>query len=98
MQSRISLALFLFVSMLARTQAQDELVAAVSPQPESTVLQLTYVNVIFNENVGGVNAGDLRINSNLATSAFTNQPNDSTFSFPQSPTRFVPASWASVHG
>jgi hypothetical protein len=97
MQSRILLASLLFVSMLARSQAQDTLSAAVSPQPESTVLQLTYINVIFNENVGGVNAGDLRINSNPATSVITNNPNDYTFYFTQPPTGVVQVAWASDH-
>src|SRR6185436_6759102 len=99
MQARISFLAFVFLlSTLARSQAQSPPTANVSPQPGSTVPQLTFINVIFNEGVGGVDASDLLVNSTAVASVTTNNPNDYTFVFPQPPTGAVQVAWAAGHG
>src|SRR5262249_44108722 len=62
-----------------------------------TVLSLTSISVVFSENVAGVNASDLLINNNPATS-LSGAANVYTFSFTQPPTGVVQVAWAAGHG
>ncbi len=72
--------------------------ASYNPSPGSTVLDLTFINVLFSEAVVGVNASDLLINSEPATTVVTNNPNDYTFYFTQPSTGVVQVAWSSGHG
>ena len=91
------LTFVLLLSTLAGSYGQSAISANVSPQPGSTVLQLTFISVIFNEGVGGVDASDLLVNGTAVASVTTNNPNDYTFSFPQPPTGAVQVAWAAGH-
>ena len=95
--SFLVLALFLSLAFAARAQ-EGPSVSNVSPAPESTVVELRFINVIFNDAVFGINAADLLINTAPATSIVTNNPNDYTFYFPQPPTGAVQVAWAPNHG
>src|SRR5262245_47772697 len=57
--------------------------ASYDPPPESTVLELSFINVVFSDAVKGIKASDLLINGVGATSVVTNNPNDYTFYFAQ---------------
>ncbi|HXI51462.1 MAG TPA: CotH kinase family protein, partial [Candidatus Saccharimonadales bacterium] len=73
-------------------------VIALDPTEGSSVLDLTFINVIFSETVLGVNASDLLINGSPATRVATNNPNDFTFFFTRPPTGAVQVAWAPGHG
>lgn len=70
----------------------------VTPNPSSTVPDLTTVEVVFSENVQGVDAGDLLINGKPATSLNALAPNDYTFGFSQPAEGKVTLSWKANHG
>src|SRR5262245_57225627 len=91
------LALFLSLGFAAHAQ-EGPTVVNVSPAPESTVVELRFINVIFNGAVFGINAADLLINAAPATSIVTNNPNDYTFYFAQPPNGAVQIAWAPNHG
>src|SRR4030095_1845658 len=95
--SRFVVALFLLLVFAARAQ-EGPSVINVTPAPESTVVELRFINVIFNDAVFGINAADLVINTTPASSIVTNNPNDYTFYFPQPPTGAVQIAWAPNHG
>lgn len=95
--SFLVLALFLSLAFAARAQ-EGPSVINVTPAPESTVVELRFINVIFNDAVFGINAADLVINATPASSIVTNNPNDYTFYFPQPPTGAVQIAWAPNHG
>src|SRR5688572_18322921 len=57
----VTALLLLATARFSQAQPAPE-VLNISPAPESTVVQLTFINVIFNDAVLGVNASDLRIN------------------------------------
>ena len=96
--------LTLFIALLLATgpplPAQDTTppTASYDPPPDTTVPALTLISVTFSEAVTGVNASDLLINGQAATTVVTNEPNDYTFHFPQPPTGTVQVTWASNHG
>src|SRR5688572_3132380 len=81
---------------IAQAQPAPEVVN-ISPAPESTVVQLIFINVIFNDAVLGVNASDLRINGAPTVRVATNNPNDYTFYFPQPSAGTITVSWFASH-
>src|SRR5688572_19691822 len=92
-------ALVLSVAFEGGAQQQGPTVVNVSPVPESTVRELTFINVIFNDSVFGIDRADLLINGAAsATSITTNNPNDYTFYFPQPANGTVQVAWAPTHG
>ncbi len=95
--SSLVLALFLSLGFAARAQ-EGPYVSSVSPVRESTVVELRFINIIFNDAVFGIHAADLLINAAPATSIVTNNPNDYTFYFPQPPNGAVQIAWAPNHG
>ncbi len=68
------------------------------PSPGATVGSLTQVEVNFRELVSGVNAPDLRINGQPATSVVGAGSGPYLFSFTQPPAGIVNLSWAAGHG
>ncbi|MBI5383509.1 MAG: immunoglobulin domain-containing protein [Verrucomicrobia bacterium] len=70
----------------------------VLPLPNSTVTELGFINVTFNELVTGVEAGDLLINNVPATGLLTLSPMEYQFTFPPPPTGVVTVAWATGHG
>ncbi|HMJ92095.1 MAG TPA: CotH kinase family protein, partial [Candidatus Acidoferrum sp.] len=73
-------------------------IASYSPSQGSTVLELSFINVGFSEGVTGVNASDLLINGEGATSVVSNNVNDYTFHFTPPPTGTVSVAWVADHG
>jgi len=82
------------------TSVDDEAPAifSIDPPASGIVQALTFINVAFTENVTGVNASDLLINSVAATSIVTNNPRDYTFTFPQPATGAVTVAWIASPG
>jgi hypothetical protein len=68
------------------------------PTPNSTVKDLDFISVTFDEPVTGVDAGDLRINGVPATGLFTVSAREYQFTFPQPGTGAVSVAWAPGHG
>jgi len=73
-------------------------VVLTDPLPNTIVLDVNFINVIFSEPVVGINASDLLINGEAATSIVTNNPTDFTFYFPSPGTGAVHVAWAPNHG
>lgn len=71
---------------------------AYDPVPGSTVLELSFINVVFSEAVTGVDTADLLINGEAATGIMSNNVNDYTFTFTQPSTGLVQVAWAPTHG
>jgi len=78
------------------TSAVDEapVVVVTEPPQSGFIQQLSFIAIGFNENVSGVNAGDLLINGVAATNVVQNSPRDYTFQFPSPPTGAVSVAWA----
>ncbi len=72
-------------------------IAAQSPASGSSVVNLTSLTVTFSEPVTGVNAGDLLINGEPATSV-SGGPTTWTFAFPQPNATVINISWLNAHG
>jgi hypothetical protein len=89
--------LLVTATRLAQAQPAPE-VHNISPAPDSTVVQLTFINVIFSDAVLGVNASDLRINGAPTVRVATNNPNDYTFYFPSPAAGTINVSWFASHG
>jgi len=68
------------------------------PAANSTVVQLFEIEVFFNEALQGVDASDLLINGQPATSVTGSTPGVHRFSFTQAPTGTVQVAWAPGHG
>ncbi|MCB1125940.1 MAG: lamin tail domain-containing protein, partial [Verrucomicrobiae bacterium] len=68
------------------------------PPPETTVRELTFIEVIFSENVTGVEATDLLIDGMPATGLEVHSPRDYTFNFPEPGEGPVTIAWATGHG
>jgi hypothetical protein len=72
---------------------------AVDPPQSATVLELKFIDIIFTENVTGVDASDLLING---TASVTNiqavSPREYVFQFAQPPTGVVSITWAANPG
>ena len=68
------------------------------PTAGATVGALTEIEVLFSEDVQGVNPSDLLINGVPATSLFFGVPGQVVFEFPQPATGAVSVAWASGHG
>lgn len=68
------------------------------PTPGATVRELTAIEVAFSEPVGGVDAGDLRINGVPATNLVALTDAHYLFTFPQPAPGTVQVSWLGSHG
>jgi hypothetical protein len=72
-------------------------IASLTPASNSTVGSFTQLEVLFNEPVLGVDAGDLLINGVAATSAFGSGAGPYLFQFPQPPNGTVTVAWKAGH-
>ncbi len=70
----------------------------VVPAPGSVVRTLTGLEVLFSENVTGVDAADLRINGAPATGLSVISPRNYVFTFAQPPTGAASVAWAANPG
>ena len=68
------------------------------PITNTTVRSLTHIEVIFSEEVTGVDAGDLLINGVPAAGVLQGTPGQFSFNFPQPTTGVVTVAWAPGHG
>src|SRR5262249_20236291 len=104
MSNRLVLYLTLAVSTLScalRTDAADNIaptVMSILPPAGVVVTRLRTVEVLFSEDVQGVDAGDLLLNGIPATNAVLVTPNQFKFEFPQPPTGAVQVAWAAGNG
>lgn len=73
-------------------------VALSTPAAGATVRTLTQVEVVFGEPVSGVDAADLRINGQAATSVTAVAAERYVFGFPQPTAGVVTITWAGGHG
>ncbi len=76
----------------------DPVVATAEPAAGAVVGSLTQVEVSFNEAVGGVDAGDFRVNGVAATSVTAVSANRYRFGFAQPASGLVTISWTTGHG
>lgn len=83
-----------FEAVLTASLDEAPTLLSVDPPPTGIVQSLTFISVLFSENVSGVDAGDLLINGVAATAIVTNSPRDYSFNFPQPPTGSVSVAWA----
>ena len=72
-------------------------IASVNPPAGATLTNLTQINVVFSENVAGVDAADLLINGSPAISLAGGGSNY-MFYFPQPASGTISISWAAGHG
>ncbi len=90
---------FLFAAALsAQVDEVPPVVIEVLPRAGAIVRQLDRIEVVFSENVTGVDAGDLLINGAPATGLETYSPRDYSFSFAAPPSGAVTVAWAADHG
>ena len=68
------------------------------PAAGKTVFELDLIEVIFSENVTGVDAADVLVNGIPATNVKSTSPRNYTFSFPQPSAGEVKVTWAANHG
>jgi len=69
-------------------------IVTILPTPGSRVRELTSIRIIFDEEVTGVDAADLRINGKPATRLTLISPREYEFSFPEPPEGTVQVAWA----
>lgn len=72
--------------------------ASVTPVPGTSVPALTNISLLFSEPVSGVNASDLRINANGATSLSGSGAGPYIFGFAQPALGVVQITWNPAHG
>jgi hypothetical protein len=90
---------FVFEAVLTSFADEPPTVFSIDPTPTGIVQSLSIINIAFNENVSGVDAADLLINSVAAASVVQNNPRDYTFQFPQpTTTGTVTVAWANNPG
>ncbi len=73
-------------------------VADTVPSAEAVLRDLTFVEVVFDVNVAGVDAADLLVNGQPATGLQVYSPRDYSFAFPEPAAGRVGFSWAAGHG
>jgi hypothetical protein len=72
-------------------------IADLFPPAGAITPQLRQIDVVFSENVSGVDAADLLINGGAATNVVMTSPRDYRFHFPSPPTGTVQVAWAPGH-
>jgi hypothetical protein len=87
-----------FDCALSAVSDDPPVVTDLFPPAGSIVPQLRQIDVVFSENVTGVEAADLRINGSPATNVLSTSPRDYRFQFPTPPTGTVDVAWVSGHG
>ncbi len=86
---------FLIAASLSRNaDVQPPVVDSIVPANGAQVRDLTSIEVVFSENVAGVDAADLLVNGVPATGLTVVSPRDYTFAFAQPPAGTVSVSWA----
>jgi hypothetical protein len=73
-------------------------VADTSPAPGSVINQLQSIEILFSENVQGVDAADLLINGVPAVNVTAASPRDYVFNFPAAADGTVTVAWSAKHG
>lgn len=96
--NRSSSDLVFDASLGAAADLEAPSMVEVIPPERATVRTLTQIEVMFSENVAGVDAADLRVNGNPATDVDVLTPSQYVFSFPQPPDGKVEVVWSPNHG
>jgi hypothetical protein len=90
--------LFFDASLASDLDQTPPVVIDTTPAPGGLVRELLAIEIVFNENVQGVDRADLLINGVPASGLSVISPRDYSFSFPQPATGVVQVAWAPVHG
>lgn len=93
----VGIELFATVSSRVR-DTNAPVVSRIIPSPGLAVSRLFTVEVLFDEPVTNVDAGDLLINGVPATNIIWQPPTSYIFGFSQPPTGMVTVAWAPNHG
>lgn len=97
--SDIVVGIELYATVSSRVRDTNGPVASrILPTPGLTVAKLFTVEVLFDEPVTNVDAGDLLINGVPATNVMWQPPTSYIFEFSQPPTGLVTVAWAPNHG
>jgi hypothetical protein len=98
---RTSCLLLVLLSLAANVPAQDTTpptLDRITPEPDSTVATLIQIEVLFSEEVQGVEASDLLINGVAAENLTYGVAGQFIFEFSQPLTGQVLVAWAPAHG
>jgi len=98
---RTSCLFFVLLSTAATLRAQDITPPAIdrlTPAAGTTVVRLNEIEVLFTEEVQGVDAADLLINGTPASSLSASAPGQYRWTFPQPPNGPVVIEFAASHG
>jgi len=85
-------------SLVGVVDTTGPIMADLDPSPGAIILDLSFVTVLFSEDVSGVDAGDLLINGEAATGLTFISEREYTFTFPPPETGTVSVAWAPAHG
>ena len=96
--NRTSSDLVFDASLGAAADVEPPAVVEVIPPPGATVRTLAQIEVMFSENVAGVDAADLLVNGTPATDVDVLTPSQYVFSFPQPANGKVQVAWSPSHG
>jgi hypothetical protein len=90
----------LFFDLSLESDLDETPPSAISTDPTggATVSELSHIDVVFSENVSGVDAADLLINGAPASGINTISPREYVFQFPLQPNGTVNIAWAPNHG
>ncbi len=94
----VALASLLFLVATPRARGAAPTVAVTNPAPATVVAELSQVEVIFDQPVQNVDAGDLLINGTPAVNLSFGVDGQYVFEFPQPATGTVTVAWAPAHG
>ena len=86
------------LAVLVPAKAQAPVLIATDPPTNTTVRALTFIDILFENSVTGVDASDLLIDGVAANDVTVVSPREYLFHFPQPPTGAVTVAWAPAHG
>src|SRR5688572_9058144 len=96
--SCLLLALFAAAESLVAQDLTPPAIARQTPVPGTVVRDLTEVEVVFSEEVDGIDASDLTLNGVAATNVFGTVPGQYVWQFSQPATGIVSIAFISGHG
>ncbi|HYV32636.1 MAG TPA: lamin tail domain-containing protein, partial [Candidatus Binatia bacterium] len=101
MKTKIQIGGLVILALLAvqvPAKGQAPVVIATDPPTNTTVRALTFIDILFENSVTGVDASDLLIDGVAANDVTVVSPREYLFHFPQPPTGAVTVAWAPAHG
>src|SRR2546425_3767244 len=101
MKTKIQIGGLVIVALLAvlvSAEGQAPVVIATDPPTNTIVRALTFIDILFENSVTGVDASDLLLDGVAATDVTVASPREYLFHFSQPPTGVVTVAWAPAHG